>query len=738
MPLLPCWHHSSPSKPLSLPPPRPSGALLNPGGTASCPFCILERRIARSLTLEAARDTPRVVVNRLKLIAKSFSHGRQEDAHELLRYAIEACNRACVALHKKVAAAAAAAAASAAAITASGPNGSPDVTKSGPVRALNQLVEGMSLNEGASVQKMHTRRSSRLSLDRANSGRDSAEGVPFPQQQLATEQESMQLGELTGSEGSLVPQLGDPVENTDMDVDADTNVDADVTEVPEPSAASASGPATGSSSAAAVADEADVAAAGSSSSGGGSVPRRRMSLRRRGFATDGEEEEDRDGGFGHAGSGAGAGRGVGGGRARKGRGVALRVGLHVLPGRGKGRGAGAAGAAAGAAADQIGSPGKSPGRSKGSPRGAGGLGGGAAGGGGAGEGGAGGCSGGQDEPHTIVKEIFGGILQSQIRCLQCDGESNKRDAILDLSLDVHRLGSLKDALNRFTKPEVLDGENRYRCDKCNRLSAARKALTIFHAPNILVIQFKRFENVFGGKIDRHIRFEERVSLKGHMSGCSKVGSSRWGTVASKDSQPEYTLFGVVVHAGSSQDSGHYYAYVKYSTASGPADSICKWSCCDDGTVSPVAFLSGNTAYMILYLFPSFSLRPPFRPPLQDSTGRWSCDDCSVSPVAFPDDSTGKWSCCDDCSVSPVALPDVLADKAYMLFYLRLSPLASLSLPLPPPFSLLFLPVLSLTPLASGPALTIVPSPQWLSQTTPQADGPAVTTAPSPQWPSQTF
>jgi ubiquitin C-terminal hydrolase len=30
----------------------------------------------------------------------------------------------------------------------------------------------------------------------------------------------------------------------------------------------------------------------------------------------------------------------------------------------------------------------------------------------------------------------------------------------------------------------------------------------------------------------------------------------------QDARPEYSLYGVVVHSGSSQDSGHYYAYVK--------------------------------------------------------------------------------------------------------------------------------------------------------------------------------
>ncbi len=71
----------------------------------------------------------------------------------------------------------------------------------------------------------------------------------------------------------------------------------------------------------------------------------------------------------------------------------------------------------------------------------------------------------KEEPHTVVKEMFGGLLQSQVRCLTCTTESNKLDEIMDLSLDIVRLNTVKEALCRFFQPEVLDGDNKYRCDQ---------------------------------------------------------------------------------------------------------------------------------------------------------------------------------------------------------------------------------------------------------------------------------
>ncbi|KAL5565248.1 hypothetical protein UlMin_028412 [Ulmus minor] len=166
---------------------------------------------------------------------------------------------------------------------------------------------------------------------------------------------------------------------------------------------------------------------------------------------------------------------------------------------------------------------------------------------------------------SVVKDIFGGALQSQVKCLSCGADSNKVDEIMDISLDVLHSNSLRDALQKFFKPEVLDGNNKYKCESCKKLVSARKQMSILQAPNILVIQLKRFEGIFGGKIDTPIPFEEVLVLSSFMAK------------ASQDLRPEYKLFGTIVHSGFSQESGHYYAYIK--------DAMGRWYCCNDSFVS---------------------------------------------------------------------------------------------------------------------------------------------------------
>ncbi|KAK6132102.1 hypothetical protein DH2020_034168 [Rehmannia glutinosa] len=183
---------------------------------------------------------------------------------------------------------------------------------------------------------------------------------------------------------------------------------------------------------------------------------------------------------------------------------------------------------------------------------------------------------------TVVKEIFGGTLQSQVKCLSCGAESNKIDEIMDISLDILHSGSLKEALQKFFQPEVLDGNNKYKCDNCKELVAARKQMSILEAPNVLVIQLKRFEGLYGGKVDKPVAFDEVLVLSSHM--CK----------GSKDQHPEYNLFGTIVHSGFSPDSGHYYAYIK--------DAIGRWYCCNDSyvSVSTLQEVLSEKAYILFF------------------------------------------------------------------------------------------------------------------------------------------
>ena len=66
---------------------------------------------------------------------------------------------------------------------------------------------------------------------------------------------------------------------------------------------------------------------------------------------------------------------------------------------------------------------------------------------------------------TIIHKIFGGYIRSQVKCCKCGNETNKYDAILDISLEINNCNSINDALKQYTSNEILNGKNKYFCNR---------------------------------------------------------------------------------------------------------------------------------------------------------------------------------------------------------------------------------------------------------------------------------
>lgn len=178
-----------------------------------------------------------------------------------------------------------------------------------------------------------------------------------------------------------------------------------------------------------------------------------------------------------------------------------------------------------------------------------------------------------------MHQIFGGRLRSRVLCTECNHPSDTFDSVLDLSLDIHRLDSLKDALQNFAKKDLLKGANKYKCDKCRKLVIAEKSFSIDKAPMVLTVHLKRF-TPFGKKISDAIKYPEQLQLGPYM--------------ADRKSNPSYKLYGVINHLGGSVGSGHYTADVRAGNG--------QWYRADDTDVSKSngAPLNAKSAYVLFY------------------------------------------------------------------------------------------------------------------------------------------
>ena len=65
-----------------------------PGTTQLCTICIISKTLQSAHEKTGGVVKPILVYNRLKMICKHMVHGRQEDAHEFMRYLIESMEKA--------------------------------------------------------------------------------------------------------------------------------------------------------------------------------------------------------------------------------------------------------------------------------------------------------------------------------------------------------------------------------------------------------------------------------------------------------------------------------------------------------------------------------------------------------------------------------------------------------------------------------------------------------------------
>ncbi|KAE8701580.1 Ubiquitin carboxyl-terminal hydrolase 19 [Hibiscus syriacus] len=185
---------------------------------------------------------------------------------------------------------------------------------------------------------------------------------------------------------------------------------------------------------------------------------------------------------------------------------------------------------------------------------------------------------------TLIQHLYGGHLQSQVICSNCNKISNQYENMMDLTVEINGdASSLEECLEQFTVKEWLHGENMYKCDGCNDYVKAWKRLTIRWAPNILTIALKRFQSGRFGKLNKRVSFPETLDLTHYMS-------------EDGDDTNVYNLYAVVVHVDMLNASyfGHYICCTK--------DFRGNWYRIDDCKVMRVELeeVLSQGAYMLLY------------------------------------------------------------------------------------------------------------------------------------------
>jgi ubiquitin C-terminal hydrolase len=154
--------------------------------------------------------------------------------------------------------------------------------------------------------------------------------------------------------------------------------------------------------------------------------------------------------------------------------------------------------------------------------------------------------------------------------------------MLDLPIpENNKSPTLIDCFNYYVQGEVLQGENAWFHEETNQKINIRKKILFWSFPNILVIDFKRFNNRFQ-KNQVLITFPfDDLDLSNYVIGYKK-------------DMYKYELYGVCNHSGSTM-GGHYTAYIKNANG--------KWYHFNDTNVSEVSIIESIIsikAYVLFY------------------------------------------------------------------------------------------------------------------------------------------
>ncbi|KAK8848306.1 hypothetical protein M9Y10_019367 [Tritrichomonas musculus] len=184
-------------------------------------------------------------------------------------------------------------------------------------------------------------------------------------------------------------------------------------------------------------------------------------------------------------------------------------------------------------------------------------------------------------------EIFNGKFKNIISAISDEKKAVETyDDFTVLQLTIKGISNIEESLEHLFEAEYLTADNGYIFDKNEGKVDAKKASQIHSLPKHLVIQLVRFEynhqTQEREKISSFFQFGDFLNINGQY----------------------FTLTGIIIHLGSTPESGHYISYIRKPNKDDRTYSN-DWFQCNDSTVTSVsqdnAFEDGyENGYILFY------------------------------------------------------------------------------------------------------------------------------------------
>lgn len=97
------------------------------------------------------------------------------------------------------------------------------------------------------------------------------------------------------------------------------------------------------------------------------------------------------------------------------------------------------------------------------------------------------------EYEGIIQLHFGGYQVIEANSKECIHKTQRYEPFLSIPIEVKNKKSLLDGLKSYVQGEMMEDDNAYLCELCERKVKALRRTTIWHLPNFLMFALRRFE-----------------------------------------------------------------------------------------------------------------------------------------------------------------------------------------------------------------------------------------------------
>ena len=178
---------------------------------------------------------------------------------------------------------------------------------------------------------------------------------------------------------------------------------------------------------------------------------------------------------------------------------------------------------------------------------------------------------------NFLENSFKGKIANEIVSLEKDNPyySQTDEAFYRVTLDIKGHQTLEEALDAYIKGEILDGENQYYVEKYKKKLSIRKSSSLKKLGNQIIIHLKRFEFDFitftNKKLNDYLVFPNEINFKKWTRAYLRsqdpnlkpelLNITEEEKENLEDEKMNYVLTGILIHSGSSLQSGHYYSLI---------------------------------------------------------------------------------------------------------------------------------------------------------------------------------